>query len=118
MSNQYKLLLLDIDGTLVASKPNALPTKRVVQTVKAAQSFGVHVAVVTGRAIYFARDVVDSLGLVGPSVFNGGPVVIDLPSGRVIHRQTISVPRLQELVELALPFDTRYTLTLTSIQPK
>lgn len=101
---KYKLLLLDVDGTVVASRPDALPSERVRRAVSLAQKKGVHVALVTGRAIYFAKEVIAALELRGPSVFNGGPDIIDVSSGEVLHRRTISETSLKELVALALPF--------------
>lgn len=101
---KYKLLLLDVDGTVVASRPDALPSERVRRAVTSAQKKGVHVALVTGRAIYFTKEVIAALELHGPSVFNGGPDIIDVRSGEVLHRRTIAKESLKELVALALPF--------------
>jgi HAD superfamily hydrolase (TIGR01484 family) len=101
---KYKLLLLDVDGTLVESRQGAMPTERVRLAVRSAQDKGVHVALVTGRAIYYAKDVILALGLQGPSVFNGGPDVMDVSTGAILHRRTISVEALRELVSLSVPF--------------
>lgn len=102
--SKYKLLLLDVDGTVVVSQPEALPSERVRRAVKLAQESGVHVALVTGRAIYLAKDVVAALELRGPSVFNGGPDIIDVTNGEVLYRKVLSVDSLRELVNLAMPF--------------
>jgi Cof subfamily protein (haloacid dehalogenase superfamily) len=103
MSHTYKLLLLDLDGTTVDSSGEALPTQAVIDAVSAAQKV-LQVAVATGRPLPFAKMVTDTLALKGPSVFNGGAEIIDLPSGKVLERQLISVRTLRELTKLALPF--------------
>jgi HAD superfamily hydrolase (TIGR01484 family) len=100
----YKLLLLDIDGTTVASDREALPSKRVIEAVEKAQG-KIKVAFVTGRPLDLAQSVIDVLGLEGPSVFNGGAEVIDVTSGKILQSQELDVVTLQELVRLALPFD-------------
>jgi HAD superfamily hydrolase (TIGR01484 family) len=103
MLGTYKLLLLDLDGTTVASKGDALPTERVIHAVRQAQK-SVHVAVATGRPLPFAQSVTDALRLHGPSVFNGGAEIIDLSTGKTLHRKSLSVAKLQELVKICLPF--------------
>jgi HAD superfamily hydrolase (TIGR01484 family) len=107
----YKILLLDVDGTLVKSDPRALPSHRVTDAVKAAQKQA-HVALVTGRPKSFADNLIDVLGLKGPSVFNGGAEIIDVNSGGQFHRQSLSVTTLQELVKISAPFN--YALHLES----
>ena len=103
MTNEYKILLLDVDGTTVASNGEALPSERVVKAVKEAQKH-LHVALATGRPIQLAETVYSALGLHGPSVFNGGAEIIDVSTNKVLHRQLLSVYVLKELVKLALPF--------------
>lgn len=99
----YKILFLDIDGTIVANDPTALPTERVIRAVKDAQR-KVYVAVVTGRPFYLARPVLTSLGLLGLSVFNGGAEIIDVSSGRMLYRQALSVETVRSIVTKVLPF--------------
>jgi len=100
---KYKLLLLDVDGTTTASNGEALPSRRVIDAVAHAQD-QLHVALATGRSIELAQSVIDSLGLRGPSVFNGGAEIIDVQNKSVLRSQQLGVPTLQELIRLALPF--------------
>jgi len=99
----YKLLLLDIDGTLTESNQHALPSAIVCDAVKRAQE-KLQVAVATGRAIYFAEPVTSKLGLKGPSIFNGGAEIIDITSGKVLQKRYLEVGVLRELFVLAAPF--------------
>lgn len=101
--SKYKLILLDVDGTTVASRPDALPSVRVVAAVQRAKA-QVHVALATGRTLQLSRPVIRALGLQGPSIFNSGAEIINLTSGRKLHHQTISVSGLREAVQRALPY--------------
>lgn len=101
--SKYKLLLLDMDGTIVASKADAMPSPRVVQAVKKAQQH-VHVAMTTGRPKSFADPVIDVLGISGPSVFNGGAEVIDITTGELLYRQQLSVESILEVAVIAQSF--------------
>ena len=100
---QYKLLLLDVDGTLTASKANALPSAAVIAAVQAAQQ-KVTVALATGRPKDFAMPVVEALKLKGYGIFNNGAEVIHTTDGSLAFEQLLSVAQLRELITLALPF--------------
>jgi HAD superfamily hydrolase (TIGR01484 family) len=118
--SHFKLLVLDIDGTTTQSSGSALPSKRVIEAVTAAQQ-KLHVAVGTGRPYNFAVDVVSALRLSGPSVFNGGSEIRDAQSGTVLKRKTLSKQTMRELVAVTLPFgyavysdNDQYSKPLTS----
>lgn len=99
----YKLLLLDIDGTLVESKGDALPSARVIKAVQAAAE-AIDVAIVTGRPYFFAKSVIGALGLSGYGVFNGGAEIIDIATGEQVFRQTMSIETAQEAISIALTY--------------
>lgn len=99
-----RLILLDLDGTTVEPRRDALPSARVIDAVQRAQEADIHVAVVTGRPLEFARPVFKALRLEGPSVFNGGSELHDLSSGRRISRQTMTVEQVRNIVRRAMPF--------------
>lgn len=101
--SQYKLLLLDLDGTTVASRRDALPSARVTEAIKSAQKF-VDVSVATGRSHYFAKDIINELGLTGPGVFSGGAEIVQMETGQIINRQLMSVPKMREILKILLPF--------------
>lgn len=100
---KYELLLLDLDGTTVESKGDALPSQRVVDAVAEAQKHLV-VALATGRPFDLAEPIIDTLQLKGLGVFNGGAEIIDMGTKETLQRQLLSTKTLQELVHLALPF--------------
>ena len=100
---KYELLLLDLDGTTVESKSEALPSSRVIDAAR--RSVGhIKIAVATGRPFEFAKPVIDKLGLEGLGVFNGGAQIIDMQTGKIMHNQQLDVITLRELTRLALPF--------------
>jgi HAD superfamily hydrolase (TIGR01484 family) len=100
---KYKLLLLDLDGTTVASKGDALPSQRVIHAVAKAQKY-VEVSLATGRPFNMAKPIIDALHLTGIGVFNGGAELINMGTGEVQSRQLLTEESLQELVQLAIPF--------------
>lgn len=101
---KYKLLLLDVDGTLVESSGSARPSKRLVESIGAAKK-QLQVSVVTGRADFLAAPVTNDLELSGPSVFDGGASILDLPSYKEVWSQKLSVEKLREVLKIATPFN-------------
>ena len=99
----YKLVLLDVDGTLVESNEHAMPSKRVVAAIQAA-SKKADVAIVTGRPYAFTKNVITALGVKGFGVFNGGAEIINLETGEQIFRQTMSIETAREAATIALVY--------------
>ena len=99
----YKLLLLDVDGTLVESNPDALPSPKVVTAIQLAQE-KLAVGLVTGRPYGFTKKVIDALQLTGVGVFNGGAEIIELQTGKVLFRQALEVELAQQVLTLALTY--------------
>ncbi|TMI83203.1 MAG: HAD family phosphatase, partial [Bacillati bacterium ANGP1] len=62
----YRLLALDIDGTLVAGDKVVPPG--VVRAIKAAQAGGMRVCLATGRRPESARRFVDTVGADPPTI--------------------------------------------------
>jgi hypothetical protein len=71
----YRLLALDIDGTLLASDKKI--THRTRAAVEAARACGVHVVLVTGRRYPAARRVAEDLGGHVPLVLHNGALIVD-----------------------------------------
>ncbi len=103
MQPNFKLVLMDLDGTTVAAASDAMPSPRVIDAVQKAQE-KVHVAVVTGRWLKIMQSIADELGLKGPSVLSGGAQVHDFSTGRDVLRQELSPEILREAAALVLPF--------------
>ncbi len=98
---KYKLLVLDIDGTLTNSQ-GVIP-QSTVDSIYMAQQQGVKVVIASGRPTHGITRVAEQLLLAefGGYIlsFNGGRVV-DYPSGETIYASTLShelIPTLYEL---------------------
>lgn len=102
----YKLLILDLDGTTVEPRGDALPSERVIAAITAAKE-KLNVAVATGRPLPLAKHVIDALNLEGLGVVNGGAEIIDMKTGEIKYVKKIELNALRELVELCLPFGYR-----------
>ncbi|HVB01803.1 MAG TPA: HAD family hydrolase [Acidimicrobiales bacterium] len=83
MKPPVRLIATDIDGTLIMRGGEA--STRTVAAIRAADSAGVAVVLVTGRPPRTARLIAEALGVHGPAVCADGALVVDLASLRVIR---------------------------------
>ncbi len=97
---QYRLLALDIDGTLLNSERVITPRTRAA--VLAARAAGMVVVIATGRGPRSAHTVVDSLGLGEPLVLvaTQGATVWD--NGELVLNQPLAAAAARRVVELSL----------------
>jgi HAD superfamily hydrolase (TIGR01484 family) len=117
----FKLLILDLDGTTVEPSGDALPSQKVINAVQQAQEV-LHVAVATGRPYPYAKNVMEALSLKGLGVVNGGAEIVDMRSGEVIYSKKIDANLLKELVTICLPFncnmftdETEFSVPIASV---
>jgi Cof subfamily protein (haloacid dehalogenase superfamily) len=101
--SKYKLLLLDLDGTTVASKGNALPSPKVKEAVNRAKA-ELNIAIVSGRPFPLAKPVVDDLQLTGLGVFNGGAEIVNMQTGEIKSSKLLPASVMRELFLVSHPF--------------
>lgn len=102
---KYKLLALDIDGTLITN--DGLLTETTKQWVKRAAEAGITVALTTGRARQTADGIRTELGLAGPMVCVNGAEVWKEPEN-LLERHYLSDQERRELLALAVQHDAWY----------
>lgn len=98
----YKLLVLDIDGTLTNSKKEiTAPTRKTLHEL---QKSGVKIALASGRPTYGLVPVAKELELEkfgGYLIsFNGGRIE-ECGTGRVIYEKVMPVPMIRRLYQLS-----------------
>ena len=106
----YKLLALDLDGTLLDSSERVSPEN--LRAVRRAREAGVRVVLITGRSTPSAHRYITDIGLPDPFVtYNGALIQQD---GRVLRAITLehrvvhrAVRTLQELRHAPVLYDTR-----------
>jgi Cof subfamily protein (haloacid dehalogenase superfamily) len=103
MNTKYKLLALDMDGTLLNDEQNI--SSETIKWIRLATEKGVHVCLSTGRAFPSALPYAVQLGLNTPMVTVNGSEVWSAP--HKLHRRSLfDVQRIKELHEIAVSTDT------------
>src|SRR5258706_4131140 len=87
MNNPIRLIVADIDGTLVGEDRQISP--RVRQAINAARDLGVQVVLCTGRSMLTARQYIDMLALPGYHIVDSGATVVDPATGATLYQDII-----------------------------
>lgn len=83
----YRLIALDLDGTLLS--PTGEVTPRARAAVHACLDAGYAVCFATGRNHTESRAVIEAVGHFDAAVFVGGATVVDTRTGLTLHRTAI-----------------------------
>ena len=98
MSGRYRLVISDVDGTLVNHDKHLTPgNKAAVERLRAA---GVPFTLVSARCPLGVQPLIDALGVEGPvAAYNGGTIFT--ANGAVIERHTIPPEVTRDVLALA-----------------
>ncbi len=94
---KYRLLALDLDGTLLDSS-GRIPQANI-QALMRLQASGVTVALCTGRGLTESMAVIKQLRHTGPVVLAGGALVSDPQTGQTLRRAVIEPVLTEQIIE-------------------
>lgn len=108
MTLRYRLLALDMDGTLL--NPYGSVNPATARAVAAAVEAGVYVVLASGRAPRHMVDVHGDLELTTPLVAFNGALVYDVAMDQVIHHQPIDLDAVRRIAHLLKEHDPSINL--------
>ena len=97
--NDIKLLVIDIDGTLMMRAGDISDEDR--KALEAVRRKGITISLCTGRAIQAGRLVVEDLGLDGYHMFFDGGLVSNPQTGEHVYIRTIPGDLIRDAVDFA-----------------
>ncbi|MCK4863305.1 MAG: HAD family phosphatase [Dehalococcoidales bacterium] len=98
-SDNYKLLVVDIDGTLINKEGNISEENR--QALAMVMDSGMHVSLCTGRSVKSCLSYIDQLSLDSCHVFFDGALVSRADLIEPVYMQTIDSAMVRQMVEFA-----------------
>ncbi len=101
---RYKLITLDIDGTLINSE--GIMTAETVEAIRRCRDAGVMVTISTGRPIQGVRYFIEELGLDGPIITYNGAMIVDAVTGEILSEQGMQGQDAEQVLRLGLERDT------------
>ncbi|HEU5298072.1 MAG TPA: HAD family hydrolase, partial [bacterium] len=102
MSAPYRLLVADIDGTIVTGQREITPG--VLAAVRAAQAQGVRVLLATGRIWMSAEQYVRAVGADPPVILYNGGLVYDFSTGGEWRRVFLDYDHARAVLEILRGF--------------
>lgn len=103
MNKEYKMIVFDMDGTLLNPKKQITPGVR--KALEDAVNAGKHVVVATGRAINEVNEYRDIFPLLSLIVFAGGSVVFDPKKDEIIWSKQFEKKVADEIFEISYDWD-------------
>ena len=103
VSNPCKLLVVDIDGTLLDGNGNISTGDR--EALAKARDLGIRVSLSTGRAANACLSVINRLSLDGYHIFFDGALVSNPHSGEEFYVKPISKTALKQMIEASHQLD-------------
>lgn len=100
---RYKLIALDMDGTLLKSDKSLDPA--TIRDIQEASGQGIEVVYCSGRGVMELTAYVAQLPCIRYAVCMSGALVYDLREQRSIFSQTISGEFVREIVKMAAKYD-------------
>lgn len=79
----YRLIALDVDGTLLDSQHRLAPETR--DAILQAQEHGARVCLATGKLLASVRDLIEALQLSGPQITCNGAALMNATTGETLH---------------------------------
>jgi Cof subfamily protein (haloacid dehalogenase superfamily) len=98
-NNRYKLLVIDIDGTLINREGFISPENE--EALASARGRGIVVALSTGRTVKSCRKIIEQLSLDGYHIFFDGALVSDCSNTEHVHIKPIDKSLVTEMVAYA-----------------
>ena len=105
-TNRYKLLVVDIDGTLI-DKDGVISDEDKTALASVNDS-GIQVSLSTGRVILAARRILDQLSLDSYHMFFDGALVANPKTGEEVYVEPINGEVVREAVEFVYQHDINF----------
>jgi len=104
---KYKLLVLDVDGTLVESSPNAKVSKKLIEAIKKINK-SIKISLCTGRAYPSANKIIRTLGIKDNyHVIESGSKIVN-PRQELENIRSLTYGNIKEIVGVVRNLSSRF----------
>ncbi len=81
----YRLLAIDLDGTLLHPRPQKVITERTRLALQRAVDAGIRIVIATGQSMAVFQYYCGDLPIEGPQILENGAQIVDSKSGQIYH---------------------------------
>ena len=100
----YRLLAIDLDGTLLTPIPHKHITPRTYNALSRAAQSGAAIVIATGQTEQVLRTICGDLPLSAPQILENGALVVDTQSGAVLHEKLIPAEHILPTLDMLRTF--------------
>ncbi|WP_433943677.1 Cof-type HAD-IIB family hydrolase [Paenibacillus sp. SN-8-1] len=94
---EYKLIALDVDGTLLDD--NHVLTSATAETIKRVAAQGTEIVLCTGRAPLSCIPFMESMGLGGYVITHNGAATVDVTTREIVHEFSVEPSALEPYID-------------------
>lgn len=102
---KYKLICIDMDGTLLDDKHEVSQENKEV--LKEAVNKGIKVAITTGRLFTSAKYYSDIIGIKAPIIASNGAYIREKDSDKAIYQSTLTTKEAEEIIDTIGKYNLR-----------
>lgn len=85
----YRLLAIDLDGTLLSPRPQKMVTERTRRALERAVEAGMRIVITTGQNLPVLQQVCRDLPIEGPQILENGAQITDIKTGQIYHEKLL-----------------------------
>lgn len=85
----YRLLAIDLDGTLLNPRPQKIITRRTRLALQKAVEAGIKVVIATGQCQAVLQQICGDLPIRGPQIIENGAQIADIKTGEIYHEKLL-----------------------------
>lgn len=100
----YRLIAIDLDGTLLTPAPRKLITPHTFDVLCKAVELGVTIVIATGQTLQVLRQVCADLPLSTPQIIENGAVVANFADGCILYEQLFPQEYILSVLEALRSF--------------
>ncbi len=97
---KYKALMLDVDGTTIKNDADAMPTKKVKESVLKAHN-KIKIGLATSRPLWHTKAIIEDLKINSFCILIGGAQIYDPGSKKVVWEKFIEVEDVKTILGIA-----------------
>src|SRR5947209_7209858 len=96
----YRLLAIDLDGTLLSPRPRKEISQRTRHALHQAVGAGLTIVIATGQNLAVLQSICGDLPLNGPQIIENGAVIADIHSGEIYHKKYLPSQHILPVLDL------------------
>ncbi|GCE08107.1 Cof-type HAD-IIB family hydrolase [Dictyobacter aurantiacus] len=102
----YRLLAIDLDGTLL--DPSHRITPRTLDVLQRAMASGMYVVIATGRVPYSVHAVLQDLTINAPMITSNGATIFDTRTNTIVAQQLVPEQYILSVLDAARGLDLQF----------